>query len=70
MGIFTQSDVDIAVGALDINPRDYPSLLEGMNVELEHSDFTHGDPVLSARIALAHLKEDPEYYRKLKAAGL
>ena len=45
-------------------------LQEGMNVELEHCDITHGDLYLTARIALAHLKEDPDYYVKLKKAGL
>ena len=46
------------------------TLQEGMNVELEHCDITHGDLYLTARIALAHLKEDPDYYVKLKKAGL
>lgn len=45
-------------------------LAEGMNEEREHCDITHGDAVLTAKIALAHLKEDPEYYEKLKKAGL
>lgn len=43
-------------------------LLEGMNEEREHCDITQGDALLSAKIALAHLREDPEYYTKLKAA--
>lgn len=43
---------------------------EGMNHELEHCDVTGGDPIQTARIALAHLREDPEYYEKLKKAGL
>lgn len=45
-------------------------LLEGMNEELEHCDITCGDPILTARIALAHLKEEPAYYMQLKDAGL
>ncbi len=46
------------------------ALRVGMNEEREHCDITHGDAVLTAKIALAHLKEDPEYYAKLKKAGL
>jgi hypothetical protein len=49
---------------------DIERLRVGMNEEREHCDITHGDPVLTARIALAHLREDPEYYVKLKKAGL
>jgi hypothetical protein len=43
----------------------------GMNVELEHgrvnprTDVTHDDPVTTARIALAHLTEFPDYYIRL-----
>ncbi len=43
-----------------------PAALEqGMLVEREHKDATHCDPLMTARIALAHLREDPLYYRKL-----
>lgn len=38
----------------------------GMEVEKEHQDVTHGDQTLTAKIAASHLKEDPEYYTKLK----
>ena len=44
----------------------------GMNVELEHgradpaTDVTHDDPVTTARIALAHLNEFPDYYTRLR----
>jgi hypothetical protein len=38
----------------------------GMNVELEHTDITQEDPKETARIALAHLKEIPDYYSRLK----
>ena len=33
-----------------------------MTSELEHRDVTRGDPLLSAKIALAHLRERPDYY--------
>jgi len=45
-------------------------LVKGMNVELEHSDITGGDALLSCRIALAHLKENNKYYTILKKLNL
>ncbi|MGI8562624.1 MAG: DUF5661 family protein [Candidatus Dormibacter sp.] len=44
----------------------------GMEVEFEHgshdpaTDVTHDDPVLTGKIALAHLKEFPDYYVRLE----
>ena len=38
----------------------------GLKVEGEHKDITKGDPVKTAKIVLAHLKELPDYYTKLK----
>jgi hypothetical protein len=43
----------------------------GMDVELEHglhdpqTDVTGSDPVVTGKIALAHLKELPDYYTRL-----
>lgn len=43
----------------------------GLNVELEHGrraqemDVTHDDPLLTGKIALAHLNEIPDYYTRL-----
>ncbi|MDD4628962.1 MAG: hypothetical protein PHE68_06295 [Candidatus Peribacteraceae bacterium] len=43
----------------------------GMDVELEHgkvdatTDVTNDDPVLTGKIALAHLNEFPDYYTRL-----
>ena len=37
----------------------------GMNTELEHQDVTHGNVVKTAKIAAAHLKENPKYYSLL-----
>lgn len=51
------------------NPKTFA---QGMNVEIEHgfqdpqTDVTHNDPVLTAKIAWAHLKEKPDYYELLK----
>jgi len=45
----------------------------GMDVELEHgivdmsTNVTDNDPLLTAKIALAHLNEFPDYYTRLKA---
>ena len=42
--------------------------LAGLDVELEHgrhdpqTDVTHDDPITTGMIALAHLKEFPDYY--------
>ena len=44
----------------------------GMEVELEHgsrdpaTDVTGNDPVITGKIALAHLNEFPDYYTRLK----
>lgn len=36
-----------------------------LGVELEHQDVTHGDLTTTGRIALAHLREAPDYYARL-----
>jgi hypothetical protein len=47
----------------------------GLEVELEHgqrgprTDVTHDDPILTAKIALAHLNEFPDYYTRLDKMG-
>ena len=47
------------------------ALRHGMEVELEHgrrdpqTDVTHDDPILTGKIALAHLRERPDYYERL-----
>jgi hypothetical protein len=44
----------------------------GMDVELEHglrdphTDVTGNDPLLTGKIALAHLNEFPDYYTRLE----
>lgn len=50
---------------------DLVELRRGMNVELEHgrrdplTDVTGDDPLTTAKIALAHLRELPDYYTRL-----
>lgn len=45
----------------------------GMDVELEHglrdplTNVTNNDPLMTAKIALAHLIEFPDYYTRLEA---
>jgi Protein of unknown function (DUF5661) len=44
----------------------------GMDVEFEHgshdtqTDVTHDDPIVTGKIALAHMKEFPDYYERLQ----
>src|SRR6266571_6643149 len=44
----------------------------GMDVEFEHgahdpqTDVTHDDPIITGKIALAHMKEFPDYYERLE----
>lgn len=44
----------------------------GMDVEYEHgshdpqTDVTGDDPIITAKIALAHMKEFPDYYERLE----
>ncbi|MGL5414658.1 MAG: DUF5661 family protein [Clostridium sp.] len=45
---------------------------KGMNVELEHgkinkkTNVTNDNPLLTGKIALAHLNEFPDYYKRLE----
>jgi len=53
------------------SPFDLEQFRAGMDVELEHgthdpdTDVTNDDPVLTGKIALAHLRELPDYYTRL-----
>src|SRR6478736_2367755 len=50
---------------------DLEQFRSGMDVEFEHgshdpqTDVTGDDPILTGRIALAHMKEFPDYYVRL-----
>jgi hypothetical protein len=52
---------------VSFTPEEY---LEGINVELEHgtvdseTNVTDDDPLITGKIALAHLNEVPTYYNK------
>lgn len=56
---------------LDREAFDLDALRRGMTVELEHgrrsaeTNITDDDPIVTAKIALAHLREMPDYYDRL-----
>jgi hypothetical protein len=53
-------------------PFDVDEFRAGMDVELEHgshdpnTNVTADDPILTGKIALAHLNEFPDYYARLE----
>jgi hypothetical protein len=53
------------------SPFDVEQFRMGMDVELEHglhdlmTNVTDSDPVVTGKIALAHLREFPDYYTRL-----
>ncbi|MHC1765713.1 MAG: DUF5661 family protein [Verrucomicrobiia bacterium] len=70
---FTRRDarrIGDALGA-QWNRFDVEQFRMGLNVELEHgsrdssTDVTGNDPILTGKIALAHLNEFPDYYTRL-----
>lgn len=64
----------LELAGIDISNERYTvdDVATGMNVELEHGrrfpdlDVTGDDPVITAKIALAHLREFPDYYDRLE----
>jgi len=56
----------------DSAPFDIEQFRKGMEVELEHglhdpaTNVTSDDPVVTGKIALAHLNEFPDYYTRLE----
>ncbi|MEO8513716.1 MAG: DUF5661 family protein [Ignavibacteria bacterium] len=71
---FTQEEAKWAGEALGIDWQQYDieQFRMGLEVELEHgmvdpvTNVTGDDLTLTAKIALAHLKEIPDYYTRLK----
>src|SRR6516165_6996465 len=57
---------------VDWNRFDLEQFRQGMDVEYEHgshdpqTDVTHDDPILTGKIALAHMKEVADYYERLE----
>ena len=74
--MFNLEDAAKAVTAIGIQISDelfdLDDVWAGMEVELEHGtrypdfDVTGDDPVLTAKVALAHLREFPDYYQRLE----
>jgi hypothetical protein len=55
---------------IDWNVVDLEQFRQGLGVEMEHgvdpvTDVTGGDPLLTGKIAWAHLNEFPDYYTRL-----
>ena len=54
------------------SPFDVDQFRDGLDVELEHgsrdsqTNVTGSDPIVTGKIALAHLKEFPDYYTRLR----
>ena len=72
---FTQEEargIGNAIG-VDWATVDLEQFRMGLVVELEHgahdpqTDVTHDDLLMTGKIALAHLRELPDYYTRLKA---
>ncbi|HLI31783.1 MAG TPA: DUF5661 family protein [Solirubrobacteraceae bacterium] len=72
---FSSDEARAAGAAIGIDwsaaPFDVEQLRMGMDVELEHglqsavTNVTDDDPIFTAKIALAHLNEFPDYYTRL-----
>jgi len=74
--MFTTEDAAAALAesGIEISGERYglEDVRDGMNVELEHGtrfpdlDVSGDDPVTTMKIALAHLREFPDYYQRLE----
>ncbi|MDF2675294.1 MAG: hypothetical protein K0R09_3566, partial [Clostridiales bacterium] len=59
--------IDFSKSKFDLN-----DFWMGVNTELEHgrkyylTNVTNDDPITTGKIAFAHLKEFPDYYKRLK----
>ena len=66
--VAVEIDLDLDAAAFDVD-----AFRRGMEVELEHglrdpaTNVTDDDPLITGKIAWAHLKEFPEYYERLEA---
>ena len=70
--VFTETDVEYLINALGIQTEGDEAvcpkqLLKGINIEVEHSDLAppNNAIIFFAKIALAHLRENPKYYTYL-----
>jgi hypothetical protein len=64
-------EVGDAIG-VDWDSFDLEQFRAGMDVEFEHgshdpqTNVTNDDPIVTGKIALAHMKEFPDYYERLE----
>jgi hypothetical protein len=64
-------EVGDAIG-VDWDRFDLEQFRSGMDVEFEHgshdpqTNVTNDDPIVTGKIALAHMKEFPDYYERLE----
>ena len=64
-------DIGQKIG-IDFSKYDLEQFRKGLAIELEHgtddpeTNVTNGDPVITGKIAWAHLKEIPDYYTRLE----
>jgi DNA-directed RNA polymerase alpha subunit len=71
---FTAKEAKVIGEKLGIDWKEYDveQFRMGLDVELEHgmispkTNVTNDDPILTAKIALAHLNEFPDYYTRLE----
>lgn len=76
--MFSNADVKLAGDTLGIDWSKTPLKWwrNGINVELEHgkihnlTNVTNDDLMVTAKIAMAHILEDPNYYQKLEKMEL
>ena len=67
--IAVAEEIGLDFGGEAFGPEDFRA---GMEVELEHgrrdprTDVTHDDPLITGKIAWAHLLEMPDYYHRLE----
>ena len=62
-----------ALKTMENKHADKKQLARGVDIEAEHdgrrgkgTDVVRGNPINQAKIAMAHLNEDPKYYSHLK----
>lgn len=66
-GELSDAAVDKIAQSIGISFDEYDrnEFIKGLKEELEHKDITKGNMTLTAKIAIAHLKELPDYYTRL-----
>lgn len=72
INMYNMNDIDYISKVLNLNFDKYTKeeFLEGLNIESEHgfinpeTNVTNNDLITTAKIALAHLNEYPNYYNK------